>query len=251
MTLSVIMPVYNREAYVGAALRSLLRQTGRSRSRFHRGRRRVHRRFSNEAVRSLMSQTSRIRLFEQPNMGVTRARKYRAEAVAAANPAGVVSRFGRHFACGAIQGGPVLFRKHPNLELTYSRMTLVDHLDGETWSRPPAAIPSPCVASTCPPGSSPAASSTASAASTRNSGRPRTQTICCGSLRATRNTLCPIRLHFITGATPGNMTKEADVPFREFMRAIYKSMKRRRSDPGLRRIEGIFDFKDLAQWRFL
>jgi GT2 family glycosyltransferase len=50
---------------------------------------------------------------------------------------------------------------------------------------------------------------------------------------------------------PDNMTKQADTSLREFMRAIHKSMKRRRADPTLRGVEGIFDVKELANWRFM
>jgi GT2 family glycosyltransferase len=50
---------------------------------------------------------------------------------------------------------------------------------------------------------------------------------------------------------PGNMTKQSNVSRREFMRAIHKSMKRRKADPSLNAVDGIFDFKDLAHWRFM
>ncbi len=73
MKLSVIMPVYNREGFVGSALRSLLRQQdeadldiividdGSSDG-------------SVAVVRELERQTPCIRLFQQTNGGVTRAR---------------------------------------------------------------------------------------------------------------------------------------------------------------------------------
>ncbi|TIT67857.1 MAG: glycosyltransferase family 2 protein, partial [Mesorhizobium sp.] len=50
---------------------------------------------------------------------------------------------------------------------------------------------------------------------------------------------------------PGNMTREPDIPRREFMRALHKSMKRRRADPSLCAIDKIFEVKDLADWRFM
>jgi hypothetical protein len=49
---------------------------------------------------------------------------------------------------------------------------------------------------------------------------------------------------------PGNMTRQTDVQSREFLRAIFKSMKRRRADPSLRPIEGIFELEKLSEWRF-
>jgi hypothetical protein len=41
------------------------------------------------------------------------------------------------------------------------------------------------------------------------------------------------------------------VQSREFLRAIYKSMKRRRANPSLKPIDGIFELKKLADWRFM
>jgi hypothetical protein len=50
---------------------------------------------------------------------------------------------------------------------------------------------------------------------------------------------------------PGNMTKARDVPLREYLRAIHKSMSRRKANPSLRMVEGIFDLRDSAGWRFM
>ncbi|TIU56754.1 MAG: glycosyltransferase family 2 protein, partial [Mesorhizobium sp.] len=73
MKLSVIMPVHNREKYVGAALRSLLRQRdGADLDIIVIDDGSID--GSVEVVRSMMSEASCIRLFQQPNMGVTKAR---------------------------------------------------------------------------------------------------------------------------------------------------------------------------------
>lgn len=250
MTLSVIMPVYNREAYVGAALRSLLRQQDEADLDIivvddgsTDG--------STEAVRSLMSQTSRIRLFEQPNMGVTRARntglrqllpQTRLVSFLDSDDISPAGRFKADLSC---------FESDPHLELTYSRMTLVDHLDGETLE-PAAGSHSITVR-----GIHLSAGIFARSLVDRIGGfdeefrQAEDTDYLLRVFESEAKYTMPDTVALYYRRHPGNMTKEADVPFREFMRAIYKSMKRRRSDPGLRRIEGIFDFKDLAQWRFL
>jgi hypothetical protein len=35
------------------------------------------------------------------------------------------------------------------------------------------------------------------------------------------------------------------------LRAIHKSMSRRKANPSLRMVEGIFDLRDSAGWRFM
>ncbi|MFA6155003.1 glycosyltransferase family 2 protein [Mesorhizobium sp.] len=250
MTLSVIMPVYNREAYVGAALRSLLRQQddadldiivvddGSTDG-------------SNAAVRSMMRQTSRIRLFEQPNMGVTKARntglrqllpQTRLVSFLDSDDISPAGRFKADLSC---------FDRDPLLELTYSRMTLVDELDGETLE-PAAGGHSITVR-----GIHLSAGIFARSLVDRIGGfdeefrQAEDTDYLLRVFESDAKYTMPDTVALYYRRHPGNMTKEADVPFREFMRAIYKSMKRRRGDPSLRRIEGIFDFKDLAQWRFL
>ena len=47
----------------------------------------------------------------------------------------------------------------------------------------------------------------------------------------------------------GNVTKEHDAKLRGYLRAMHKSMKRRKADPSLRRVEGIFELRDSADWR--
>src|SRR6266850_4054180 len=125
MKLSVIMPVHNRETYVGAALHSLLRQRdaadldiividdGSTDG-------------SAEVVRSMMGETASIRLFQQANMGVTRTRNtglgllLPETAFVSFLDSDDISPAGRFLADLA------LFEADPGLELSYSRMTLVD-----------------------------------------------------------------------------------------------------------------------------
>ena len=250
MKLSVIMPVYNREGFVGSALRSLLRQQdeadldiividdGSSDG-------------SVAVVRELERQTPCIRLFQQTNGGVTRARNAglkqllpQTELVSFLDsddisPAG---RFREDLAC---------FDADPDLELTYSRMMLVDRIDEDALA--------------------PAADSNSitvrgihlSAGIFRRGLVERIGAFDEDFLQAEDTDyllrvfesrpryVMPDTVSLYYRPHPGNMTKEADVPFREFMRAVHKSIKRRKSNPSLARIEGIFDLKDLAGWRFM
>ncbi|TIW67212.1 MAG: glycosyltransferase family 2 protein, partial [Mesorhizobium sp.] len=118
------MPVYNRERYVVPALRSLLRQRdaadldiividdGSTDGSAHAG-------------------SPCIRLFQQQNAGVTRARntglrllKPDTELVSFLDSDDISP-------AGRFEADVELFRKDPGLELSYSRMMLVDNIDDE------------------------------------------------------------------------------------------------------------------------
>jgi glycosyltransferase involved in cell wall biosynthesis len=250
MKLSVIMPIFNREKYVGSALRSLLRQRdaadldiividdGSTDG-------------SADAVRAMMDETSCIRLFQQANGGVTRARNAglgqllpQTQLVSFLDsddisPAG---RFKADLAC---------FDEDPGLELTYSRMTLTDSIDDETLE--PTAD-SHCVTVR---GIHLSAGIFGRKLVERMGGfdedfsQAEDTDFLLRVFESVPRYVMPDTVAIYYRRHPGNMTKEANVPFREFMRAVYKSMKRREADPSLRAIEGIFDFKDLAGWRFM
>ncbi|MEO5759660.1 MAG: glycosyltransferase family A protein [Mesorhizobium sp.] len=250
MKLSVIMPVYNREHFVGPALRSLIRQRddvdldvividdGSTDG-------------SAAVVRSLIGEAPCIRLFQQANSGVTKARnaglrqllpQTRFVSFLDSDDISPIGRFRADLAC---------FSEDPDLEVTYSRMTLVDNLDNETLE---PAVDSNCITVR---GIHLSAGIFTRDLIDRSGGFDE-------DFRQAEDTDFLLRV-FESGPKyampdtvglyyrrhPGNMTKEAEVPFREFMRAIHKSIKRRRADPSLRKVEGIFDFRELAHWRFL
>ena len=250
MKLSVIVPAYNRERYVVSALRSLLRQRdaadldiividdGSTDG-------------TAEAVRAIMDETSCIRLFQQANGGVTKARNAglrqllpETELVSFLDsddisPAG---RFKADLAC---------FETDPGLELSYSRMTLVDLIDDETLE---PATESHCVTVR---GIHLSAGIFARQFVERigsfdeDFNQAEDTDYLLRAFESSPRYTMPDTVALYYRRHPGNMTREADVPLREFMRAILKSMKRRKADPSLRPIEGIFDFKELAQWRFM
>ncbi|RUV20287.1 glycosyltransferase [Mesorhizobium sp. M7A.F.Ca.MR.245.00.0.0] len=250
MKLSVIMPVYNREQFVGLALRSLLRQRedidldiividdGSTDG-------------SAAVVRSLIAEAPCIRLFQQINGGVTKARnaglkqllpQTRLVSFLDSDDISPTGRFKADLAC---------FGENPGLDLTYSRMTLVDKIDGETLE--PAADSHSITVRGIHLSAGIFARNLIERTGDFDEDFKQAEDTdyLLRIFESQTKYVMPDTVALYYRRHPGNMTKEADVPFREFMRAIHKSMKRRKADPNLRRVEGIFDFKDLAQWRFL
>ena len=250
MKLSVIIPVYNRERYVVSALRSLIRQRdavdldiividdGSTDG-------------SADAVRAMMRQYPFIRLFQQANMGVARARNAGLRHLPP--DAAFVSFLDSDdiSLAGRFKADLARFDADPRLDLTYSLMTLVDRIDDETLE-PAAESHTKTLRGI--------SLSTAlfSRALVDRIGRFDEE------FEQAEDTDYLLRV-FETGPRyalpdsvaiyyrrhPGNMTRQEDVQTREFMRVIHKSMKRRRADPSLRPVEGIFELKKLADWRFM
>ncbi|WP_137928999.1 glycosyltransferase family 2 protein [Mesorhizobium comanense] len=249
MKLSVIMPVYNRERFIGAALRSLLRQRdaadldiividdGSTDG-------------SAQAVRSMMAEAPCIRLFRQENTGVTRARnsglrQLRPETeLVSFLDSDDISPAGRF---GADVG---LFRKDASLELTYSNMMLVDKIDDGTLE------PTPDSRSITVRGIHLSAAIFSRRLVERIGHfdedfiQAEDTDYLLRSFEIGPRFVLPDTLALYYRRHAGNMTRLEDVQSREFMRAILKSMKRRRIDPSLKPIEGIFELKKLADWRF-
>ena len=250
MKLSVIMPVYNRERFVVPALRSLLRQRdaadldiividdGSTDGTV-------------EAVRSMMGETSCIRLFQQENMGVTRARN---SGLRCLRPETELVSFldsDDISPAGRFAADLDLFRRDPSLELTYSRMMLVDRIDDETLE------PTRDSNSITVRGIHLSAAIFSRRLVDRIGGFDEdfvqaedTDFLLRGFELGPRYAL-PDTLALYYRRHAGNMTRQEDVQSREFLRAIFKSMKRRRADPSLKPIEGIFELKKLADWRFM
>ncbi|TPJ33435.1 glycosyltransferase family A protein [Mesorhizobium sp. B2-8-3] len=250
MKLSVIMPVHNRETYVGAALRSLLRQRdaadldivviddGSTDG-------------SAQAVRAMMDEASCIRLFQQENMGVTRARN---SGLRQLEPEAVLVSFldsDDISPAGRFAADIELFRKDPALDLTYSRMMLVDRIDDQTLE------PAEDCNSITIRGIHLSAAIFSRRLVDRLGGfdedfvQAEDTDFLLRSFEVGPRYLLPDTLALYYRRHAGNMTRQEDVQSREFMRAIYKSMKRRRANPSLKPIEGIFELKKLADWRFM
>ncbi|RVC43394.1 glycosyltransferase family 2 protein [Mesorhizobium sp. M4A.F.Ca.ET.090.04.2.1] len=250
MKLSVNMPVHNREKYVGAALRSLLRQRdGADLDIIVIDDGSID--GSVEVVRSMMSEASCIRLFQQPNMGVTKARNAGLRQLLPQT--GFVSFLDSDdiSPAGRFKDDLALFETDPGLDLTYSLMTLADNLDDETLE--PAAD-SHCVTVR--------GIHLSAGIFTRrlvdrigdfdtDFSQAEDTDYLLRTFESGPNYVMPDTVGLYYRRHPGNMTREPDIPRREFMRALHKSMKRRRADPSLCAIDKIFEVKDLADWRFM
>jgi len=250
LKLSVIMPVYNRERYVGSALRSLLRQRDAADLDIIV----VDDGSTDDTaaiVRSLICEAPCIRLFQQENGGVTRARN---SGLRQLRPDTELVSFldsDDISPAGRFMADVELFQKDSGLELTYSKMMLVDRLDDETLE--PAADSNSITVR--------GIHLSAAIFSRRLIDRigdfdedfeqaEDTDYLLRGFEIGPRH-LLPDTLALYYRRHPGNMTRQDDVQSREFLRAVYKSMKRRKANPSLRRIEGIFELKKLADWQFI
>lgn len=250
MKLSVIMPVYNRERYVVTALRSLLRQRNEADLDIivvddgsTDG--------SAAAVSALMAEAPIIRLVSQANTGVTGARNAGLRHLLPETELVSFLDSDDISPAGRFAADLAFFHANPRLDLTYSWMKLAEHLDDRTME--PAAGSQSIVVR----GISLSAGIYSRALVERLGGFDE-------EFRQSEDTDFLLRI-FEGGPEMelpatiavyyrrhvGNMTKEFGVSRREFMRAIHKSMKRRQADPSLHPVEGIFDFKDLAHWRFM
>ena len=250
MRLSVIMPVYNREAFVGAALRSLLRQRdaadldiividdGSTDG-------------SAEVVRSAMDENPCIRLFQQPNLGVTRTRNTGLRLLEPETELVSFLDSDDISPAGRFQADVELFRNDPDLDLTYSKMMLVDEIDDERME--PAANSNSITVR----GIHLSAAIFSRRLVERIGGfdeafnQAEDTDYLLRTFESGPRYAMPETVALYYRRHPGNMTRQTDVQSREFMRAIHKSMTRRKSDPSRRRIEGIFDLRPLADWHFM
>ncbi|MBN9221033.1 MAG: glycosyltransferase family 2 protein [Mesorhizobium sp.] len=245
MKLSVIMPVYNRETYVVSALRSLLRQRdaadldiivvddGSTDG-------------SVDAVRFMMQGASCIRLFEQANEGVARARNAGLRQMPPQTQFVSFLDSDDISPAGRFKTDLAFFEADPTLELTYSLMTKVDVMDDQTLQ------PAPGGSSGTVRGVS------LSAAIFRRALVDRTgffdEDLKQGEdtdylLRvfetAPRHVLADTVAVYYRRHT-GNLTKETEVAVRAYLHVIQKSMRRRKADPSLRPVEGLFEIRNGA-----
>lgn len=248
MKLSVIMPVHNRERYVVPALRSLVRQRdaadldiividdGSTDG-------------SVEAVRSMMGESPCIRLFQQTNMGVARTRNAGLRKLPP--DAGFVSfldsddiSLGDRFKSDLAH-----FEADPDLELTYSLMSLVEQLDDKTLE---------------PTADSRTMTVRGISLATALFRRRLVDQI--GSFdeefEQSEDTDYLLRV-FESGPNyrlldsvaiyyrrhPGNVTRDHDSRVRNHLLAIHKSIQRRKANPSLHTVQGVFELKSPARWR--
>jgi glycosyltransferase involved in cell wall biosynthesis len=250
MKLSVIMPVYNRERYVVSALRSLVRQRdaadldiividdGSTDG-------------SAEAVRSMIGQYPSIRLFHQAHRGVAKARNAGLRQLP--SDAEFVSFLDSDdiSLAGRFKADLARFRAEPGLELAYSLMTMADRIDDERLE---------------PTADSRLMTLRGISLTTALFSRRLIERI--GyfdeEFEQAEDTDYLLRV-FESGPNyelldtvaiycrrhAGNMTKERGSRLRNHLRAIHKSMRRRRTNPSLHEVSGIFELKSPPEWQMM
>lgn len=248
MKLSVIMPVYNRERYVVPALRSLLRQCGDVDMDIivvddgsTDG--------SAEAVRAMATDAPRIRLFQQANMGVASARNAGLRQLPP--DAGFVSFLDSDDLSvqGRFQADLAHFRADPDLQLTYSLMTLADRIDDEALE--PAADSRTITVR-----------GISLSAALFDRGLVARVGYLDEEFEQSEDTDYLLRV-FETGPNyrlldtvaiyyrrhACNVTRDHGGRLRNHLRAIHKSMRRRKADPALREVPAMFELKSPTDWQ--
>lgn len=247
MKLSVIMPVYNRERYVVSALRSLIRQCdaadldiividdGSTDG-------------SVDVVRSMIGENSCIRLIQQAHMGVAKARNAGlrqlppdAEFVSFldSDDISLAGRFKTDLA---------RFDSDPELELTYSLMTVTDQLDDETLG--PAAgsrvVTLRGISLTTAFFSRELIERVGYFDEEFEQSEDTDYLLRVFELGPKYEMLDSVAIYYRRHG--GNITSEHGARIRDHLRAIHKSMRRRKANPALRGIQGIFELKNLPEW---
>lgn len=242
MKVSVIIPVFNRERYIGSALRSLLRQRDAADLDIV-----VVDDGSTDgtaaAVRQIMAEAPGVRYAVQANSGVTKARNAglrlllpETEFVTFLDSDDISpeARFATDLAH---------FRADPSLELTYGLMATVHEFDDETLTIPFGAQAQPVrgvhlsAAILRRPILDQAGGFDEAFEQAEDTDflfriferRPR--------LLLTETVSVLYRRHF------GNLTNDRVQMRREFMKAVLKSAQRRRKNPALGDISAVFDLR--------
>ncbi|RAZ91659.1 glycosyltransferase family 2 protein [Mesorhizobium hawassense] len=244
------MPVFNRERYVVPALRSLVRQhdaadldiividDGSSDG-------------SAEAVRFVMREHPCIRLFQQRNLGVARARNAGLRQLPA--DAGFVSFLDSDdiSLAGRFKADLARFEADPGLELTYSLMTMADRIDDERLE------PTPDSRTMTLRGISLTTALFSRALVERigffdeefEQAEDTDYLLRVFESGPTYELLDSVAVYYRRHTD--NLTGEHASRVRNHLRAIHKSMRRRRADPSLSAVRGIFELKSPPEWQMM
>ena len=246
MRLTVIMPMYNREALVETSLQSLLKQRdaceldilvvndGSTDN-------------SPEVVNRVAEKFGHIRMITTENLGVTKARNVGLENVP--EDADVVTFLDSDdiSPTDRLRNDLPTLEENPSLDFTYGRITLVDDLDNETLEPAQGARHATVRGIQLSAGLYRANflrelgkfdETFEQAEDTDYLFRAFEKTHKYGLT----DTVCVYyRRH------PGNMTLARDVAMKSFIRAIHKSIIRRKRDPALNSPDGVFDMKQLME----
>lgn len=245
MKLGVIMPAWNRETTISAALRSLLRQGDAADLDII-----VVDDGSTDGTAAVVAEMARstpaLRLVRQENRGVTRARNAGVAALAGDTDLVTFLDSDDISPAGRFAADIAHFRDDPELELVYGRMSIVDEIDEATLA------PFPDGWSVTVRGIQLGAGIYRRHLVERLGGFDE-------SFEQGEDTDFLFRLfeqrprvHFsdvvavLYRRHPGNLTKDEATSRRFWMRAVMGSIRRRKADPALASLDGIFDVTPLA-----
>ncbi|WP_028081312.1 glycosyltransferase family 2 protein [Solimonas soli] len=248
MKVSVIVPVFNRAAMIGGALRSILREA-------------AHAELdiividdgstddSAAVVEALVPAHPQIRLFRQSNRGVTAARNAGLARLPADADAVTFLDSDDAWAPGRL-ADLALLAAAPDAAFCYGRMAIVAALDAETLAPDPADV----VATLRGVHLGVALFRPWLLARLGGFDESYRQSEDLDFLMRAFECRVPHvlseRVAMYYRRHPGNMTGRRDEARRDFARALHGSMRRRRADPSLGSIAEVIDMGDLARRGF-
>jgi len=247
MKLSVIVPVYNRERYVVSALRSLIRQRdavdldiividdGSTDG-------------SADAVRAMMEQAPCIRLFRHAHMGVAKARNAGLRHLPPDTQFVSFLDSDDISLPGRFRTDLGRFGEDPRLELTYSLMTVTDQLDDETLepAQGSRTMTLRGISLTTALFRRELVERVGYFDEEFEQSEDTDYLLRAFELGPNYELLDSVAIYYRRHGA--NVTSEHGSRVRDHLRAIHKSMRRRKANPALRGVQGIFELKNLPEW---
>jgi glycosyltransferase involved in cell wall biosynthesis len=245
LKVSVIVPVFNREKYVGSALRSLLRQRDAADLDMI-----VVDDGSTDgtaaAVRAIMAEAPCIRYTAQANMGVARARNAGLKLLLPETELVTFLDSDDISPQGRLATDLDYFKADPSLDLTYGMMTIVDRIDDEALGTSPD-----CQGITVRGISLTTAIFRRSAIEPLNGfdeefEQAEDLDFLLRLFERRPRYVLSDTVAILYRRHPGNLTNGREEMRREFLKAMLRSAQRRRRDPTLGGIPPIFDLRNLT-----
>ena len=244
MKVSVIMPVYNRETYIGSAIRSILRQRdaadldiivvddGSTDG-------------TNRAVRSASEGTACLRLIHQPHKGVSAARNNGLAHVSSDSELITFLDSDDISVAGRFAAELPLFRDEPLLALTYSRMTLTNEIDENTLL--PGENAHTCTVRGISLATAIFRKQAIDSLGGFNEGLVQSEDwdFLLRFFEMRQKHLMLEHVSILHRRHPGNATKDRAESMRNYLRVLLLSTRRRRLDPSLGSLPRFFDVSEL------
>ena len=246
MKVSVIVPAFNREKYVGSALRSLLRQRDAADLDII-----VVDDGSTDGtagiVRQIMAEAPCVRYAAQANMGVAKARNAGLRLLLPETDYVTFLDSDDISPQGRLATDLAYLKADPLLDLTYGMMTIIDRIDDETLCAPPDCD-----------GITVRGISLTTAIFRRSAIEPldgfneefdqaEDLDFLLRLFERRPRYMLSDTVAILYRRHPGNLTSGREEMRREFLKAMLRSAQRRRRDPTLGAIPPIFDLTNLTR----